>query len=175
MIAWFERICAAYGALLRFLGLLAGLVTFAMMWLIVANALSRKLFNAPFEGTLEITETMLPVVVFLSLAFTQLRRGHIRVVLLVRHLPRTVQRALFVLALLVGSLLFAWAAVGAWDFAAQSWRIGETEWGAIRFPLYPTKFVVFAGVLLLSIQLLLDSVLQALVAAGAGDGEERLE
>ncbi|MBI4182809.1 MAG: TRAP transporter small permease subunit [Proteobacteria bacterium] len=175
MIAGFERVYAAYGMFLRVLGVAAGFVTFAMMWLIVANALSRKLLNLPLEGTLEITETLLPIIVFFSLAFTQFRRGHIRVVLLTRHLPRAAQRALFVIGLLIGSLLFAWAAVGTWDFAAQSWAVGETEWGAIRFPLYPTKFIVFVGVLVLSLQLLLDSIRQALIATGSLAGDEGLE
>src|SRR5690606_9894380 len=81
MAQGFERLYRAYVRLLSWLGILCGLITFAIMWLIDANALMRKLFNTPVPGAFELTEAGLVLIVFLSLAYTQSRRGHIRVTL----------------------------------------------------------------------------------------------
>ena len=106
-----------------------------------------------------MTESLLTVVVFLSLALTQFRNRHVRVVLLTRRLPVNLQRMAFVTASALGTAFFAWCAYAAWGFAMQSYAMNEQEWGAVRFPLYPVKFIVFAGVLLLAIQFLLNTLL----------------
>lgn len=148
----------AYGRLLHFSGVVAGCVAFLMMVLVVANTVLRFFFNAPIVGTLEITESMLTVMIFLSLALTQFEGGHIHVVLLTDRFPAPLRRASRFVAMLLGFLFFAWCSYAAWGFAMKSWAIDEHEWGAISFPLYPVKFVVFAGLLLLTFQFLLDAL-----------------
>jgi TRAP-type C4-dicarboxylate transport system permease small subunit len=154
----FQQIRDAYGRLLRVCGLIAGLIAFATMALVVANALMRKLFNRPLEGTLEIVEAMLPLLIFLAIAFTQLNKGHIRVILLTRHLPDAVQHWLHVATLLIGCAFFVWAFWASWGHAMESWEIAENAWGAIRFPIWPVKFAVSIGIALLAIQFLLDAI-----------------
>ncbi len=147
----------AYAALLRFCGLIAGIVTFLMMMPVVSNAVLRYVANSPIDGALEITEAMLCVLIFLSLALTQYEGGHIHVTLLVKRLQPGTRKVLALSAMLLGFAFFAWCSVATWQFAMKSFAIGEQEWGAIQFPIYPIKFVVFAGLLLLSIQFLLDA------------------
>lgn len=170
----FERFYRGYGRFLALLGAFSGLITFAVMWLIVANALMRKSFNQPIQGTYEITESALVLLVFLSLAYTQFQRGHIRVTLLSRHLPMRHQHRLYMAVLAIGCLFFAWCAYASFGDAVQSYKLGEQEWGLLRFPLWPMKISIFAGVLLLSLQYLLDAIRQAFVAAGqlAAVGDE---
>ncbi|KAA2314939.1 TRAP transporter small permease [Pseudooceanicola sediminis] len=158
-----EQIRRGYGVFLRFCGLIAGVLTFVVMCLVVANALLRFLVNAPIAGTLELTESALPLIIFLSLALTQWQGGHIKVVLLTQHLPAGGQRAFKALAMLLGALLFAWAAYAGFLMALKSWSYGELERGAIRFPIWPIKFAVFFGLSMLSLQFLIDALL---VAAG---------
>ena len=61
----FERFYRAYGSLLRAMGFISSIATFAMMLLVVCNVGSRYLLNKPITGTLEITESLLVVVIFL--------------------------------------------------------------------------------------------------------------
>lgn len=136
----------------------AGALLFALMWLICVNAFSRKLFNAPVVGTLEITEAVLPFVILLPMAFTQFRRGHIRVTLLTRHFPSGMRRILHVAAVVIGGLFFFWVAWATGGFALRAWNVGETAWGLIRIPLWPTKGVISLGALLLSGQFFLDAL-----------------
>jgi len=154
----FERLYNGYGRFLRSLGVVAGLITFGIMWLIVANSLMRKVFNHPIQGTYEITESCLVLLVFLSIAYTQSRRGHIRVTLVTRHLPMSIQHKLYIAVLFSASLFFAWCSYAAWGDALRSYRLDEQEWGLIRFPLWPVKGALFVGVVLLSLQYLLDAI-----------------
>jgi TRAP-type C4-dicarboxylate transport system permease small subunit len=154
----FRRLYDGYGRLLSLCGLIAGIAAFGLMLLIVANALMRKILNQPIEGTLEIAEAAMPVIVFGAIAFTQLRRGHIRVILVTRHLPSAPRHWLLVATFLTAAGFFAWATWATWGFAMASYRIDETAWGAIRFPIWPTKFVVSIGVGLLAVQFLLDGI-----------------
>src|SRR5690606_41322231 len=107
MAQGFERLYRAYVRLLTWLGILCGLITFAIMWLIDANALMRKLFNTPVPGAFELTEAGLVLIVFLSLAYTQSRRCHIRLTLLTRLLPICLLHVIYTSRLTVGAPTFA--------------------------------------------------------------------
>lgn len=161
----FERICQTYGRFLRGCGFVAGYTTFAMMLLVVANAASRFLFNAPVQGALEITETMLTVLVFLSLALTQYEGGHIKVTVVLQHLPTILQKPLRLFVLALGCVFFAWCAQAGWDYAMKSLAINEQQWGSVRYPLYPVKFVIFFGLAMLAIQFALDFLRELLGSA----------
>ena len=154
----FRSLHDAYGRLLFGSGIVAGVATFLMMVLVVANVALRFLLNAPISGTLEMTESMLTVLVFLSLALTQHEGGHIHVVLVTKRMPRAAQRLARLLAMLLGLAFFAWCTYAAWGFAMRSLRINEHERGAVSFPIYPIKFVVVLGLFLLTTQFALDTV-----------------
>jgi TRAP-type C4-dicarboxylate transport system permease small subunit len=165
----FERLYRGYGHLLRGFGVVASIATFVMMVLVVANVGGRYLLNAPLTGTLEFTESLLVLIIFLSLALTQYDGGHIRVTLATRRLPKPWARALTVICMLCGAAFFAWCAYAAWKFAYQSWSFDEQEWGTVVFPLWPVKFIVFLGILLLAVQFLLDAIAETMIPIAADD------
>ena len=129
-----------------------------MMILVVANVLGRYLFNAPITGAFEVTESLLVIIIMLGLALTQYHDGHIRVTILTRRLPHALARFAKICSLMLGAVFFVWCAYASWKFAYQSYSFNEQEWGAVTFPLYPFKFVVFVGVVLLTIQFVLDTI-----------------
>ncbi len=154
----FHRLCRAYGRLLHAFGLASAVSTFLMLVLVVANVIGRYLFNAPITGAFEITESLLVVVIMLGLALTQYHDGHIRVTILTRRMSLSWARLAKIWALILGAVFFAWCAYASWKFAYESYSFDEQEWGTITFPLYPFKFVVFLGVVLLAIQFVLDAI-----------------
>ncbi|MCT4370059.1 TRAP transporter small permease subunit [Yangia mangrovi] len=170
-----ETLRRRYGAFLSLCGTVAGVLIFAVMLLVVANVVMRYAFNQPVAGTLELTESALPLIIFLSLAMTQMHGGHIKVVLLTQRLPVGLARAAKVLAMLAGCVLFAWAAYAGWVMAAKSFAIGELERGAIRFPIWPIKFAICFGLALLAIQYLLDGIWVALGGTLDDDSDEVME
>ncbi|SEL29191.1 TRAP-type C4-dicarboxylate transport system, small permease component [Roseivivax marinus] len=156
------RVRSLYGRFLKLCGLFAGLMTFAVMCLVVTNVVLRYLFNSTVPGTFELTEGALPLIIFLSLALTQFHGGHIRVVVLTQSLPEPVQRVLGIIAMLAGAVLFAWAPKAGWTAFAKSVAINEIERGSIRYPLAPVRFAIFFGMVLLTVQFLLDALTLAL-------------
>jgi TRAP-type C4-dicarboxylate transport system permease small subunit len=165
----FQRLYRAYGRLLRACGVISSVSTFVMMVLVVANVAGRYLLNKPVTGTLEFTESLLVLIIFLSVALTQYDGGHIRVTLLTRRLPKLHARALTVASMLVGAAFFGWCAYAAWKFAYQAWTFDEQEWGTVVFPLWPMKFVVFIGIAMLAIQFLLDAIAETMMHIAADD------
>ncbi len=154
----FQRFCRAYGRLLHAFGLLSAISIFVMLLLVVANVIGRYLFNAPITGAFEITESLLVVIIMLGLALTQYHDGHIRVTILTRRMPQQWAWLAKIVALLLGAVFFAWCGYASWKFAYQSYSFNEQEWGTITFPLYPFKFVVFVGIVLLAVQFVLDTI-----------------
>jgi TRAP-type C4-dicarboxylate transport system permease small subunit len=165
----FERFYRGYGAVLRAFGVVSELATFAMMLLVVANIIGRYLFNSPVTGTLEITESLLVIIIFLSVAMTQYDGGHIRVTILTRRFSPRWSRAATVFAMICGAVFFAWCAYAAWRYAVQSWSFDEHERGTIVFPLYPIKFVIFIGISMLAFQFLLDAIAETFMPIKADD------
>lgn len=163
------RIRSAYGKFLYFAAIVAGLITFGMMWLIDVNALSRKILNAPVPAGVELTQSLLTVAIMLPFGYVLLRREHVNTVFLTSRLPKYVDRWLQFFWMLVGCLVFAAVTYGTFEFALRSYAMNEQVWGAaFRFPVFPAKLAVSVGTALLSIQFLLDALL-ALIDADDGE------
>ncbi|OHZ02709.1 TRAP transporter small permease subunit [Salinicola sp. MIT1003] len=170
-----ERFSALYARFLYFSGLAAGAVVFLMMVLIVVNILARFLFNSPIAGTLEITESLLTLLIFLAIGLTQQEKKHIQVTLLFDRFGLRTRKGFRVLTYAIGFMFLVWCSTAAWEFFFQSWRIGEQEWGSIRYPLYPVKFIVFVGLFLLAIQFFFDTLLAVMTPASDASPDSRRE
>ena len=123
-----------------------------------ADALGGRLMNRPVPGAVEGATNMMAVIVFGSLAYVQRQRGHIRVELLYGNAPPRVRAALDIFNDLIVIVFFSLLAWQAWDFAMSSYQIGEAASGIVRFPLYPAKFVIFFGSILLILQMCVDLI-----------------
>lgn len=154
----FDTVYRVYAKLLMVLAVIAAFGFFAIMWLIDLNSLSRKVFNAPITGTLEITEATMVIAILMPMAYTQMRGGHIRVTLLTKHLSPRWQRHLYTFTLAVGFVFCAWATYASFNFFLRSYAVDEHAWGTVSFPIYPSKGAVALGLLLLTIQFLLQVI-----------------
>jgi TRAP-type C4-dicarboxylate transport system permease small subunit len=107
-------------------------------------------------GTLEFTESTMVLIVFGALAYAQERRAHIRVELLYGHAGPRGKSFMEVVTHVVAFVFFAliaWQGIGELRY---SWEIREATMGTIRFPLYPARFLLVLGVVLLLVRLALD-------------------
>jgi TRAP-type mannitol/chloroaromatic compound transport system permease small subunit len=155
----FLKVYDGYAKLQIIFALLAGICTFFIMLLIVANALLRKTINVPVPAAVEITQALLVAVIMLPFAYTQVRREHVNTVLFTQQMSRSTRRALHVFWLICGFLLFLAVTYGTFQYGMRSYRMGEQTWGAtIQFPVWPSKIAVSVGTLLLAIQFLLDAI-----------------
>jgi TRAP-type C4-dicarboxylate transport system permease small subunit len=152
---------------------------FIIVIYVVSDITGRYLFLNPLPGTVEITQSLLVFVIFLSLTSVMIKGRHIRVGILLDRFPPRWRAWLEILALAVGfslMLLMSWRTL---DSAIYSYEIRELPYvagGAGGFPLllYPSKFALFAGCALFSIHLFIQflSHIFARLAAKASTSKE---
>jgi TRAP-type C4-dicarboxylate transport system permease small subunit len=110
------------------------------------------------HGAKEITESTMVLIVFGALAYAQIRRAHIRVELVYSHMTPRVQAAMDVVADLAGLIFFG---VLIWQCAGEailSYQIGEEADGLLQFPLYPARWILVTGTMMLILRLMLDLI-----------------
>ena len=158
------KIYRLYGKTLWAFAILAGALTFAIMWVIDGNAILRKLVNWPLPAALEITQSLLVGAIMLPFAYTLFKREHVNTVFFTSLLTPDVRRWLHCFWAIIGFLLFAAVTYGTFQYAMRSYQMNEQIWGAtIQFPIWPSKMAVSLGTLLLAVQFLFDAICTALI------------
>src|SRR3982750_4662744 len=90
-----------------------------------ADVVGTNFFDWPVPGTLEITESTMVMIVFGALAFTQEKRGHIRVEILHGYLSARAQSLADLFTHLLALVFFVLLAWYSWGELAYSWEIKE--------------------------------------------------
>lgn len=140
--------------LTSFFDRLSWLVLFCMMLLTVSDVLCRKLLSKSILGTVEITEMMMIVTVFFSLAQTELLNGHIKVDLVLSRLTPKAQACFDLFTQLCCALLFGAITVSTLRHASGMRDSGEVTLDLLM-PVWPFVYVVALGCALLTLALLL--------------------
>lgn len=135
----------------------AGASLLGMVLLGAFDIIGTKL-DRPIPGALEATEALMVLGVFLALPYTQARRQHIAVDLVVTRLGPATRRALDIFTLLLTLFAFTLIAWRGWVLAANSVAVREYANGIIPFPVYPAKIALAVGATLMVLQVVLDLV-----------------
>lgn len=149
----FENIVARFAYALTFI---AGLSLLLMMTQTVAGVVMDNLFRMPIEGNLEIISSYhMVLVVFLPLAYVELKHEHISADLFVRLMPMKMQRIIYIFGSLVSLLFFGTLALQTLLDAVRSWQIDEVIMGSIYVSIWPSKFSLPIGFLAIALVLVL--------------------
>jgi TRAP-type C4-dicarboxylate transport system permease small subunit len=147
--------------------LIAGMLALlAAAGILSAAVFLRYFLHEPTDWQDEIAVFLLVGTTFLCGGYVQERRGHVGIEALVGLLPPAVNR---VRAILVDAVSLAFCAFFSWKsytLFMEAYREGQTTSSAWAPPLAIPYGLMFAGMLLLSLQLLLQ-VLRALGATKA--------
>lgn len=140
------------------LAAIAAAAVLLMLGQTVLDVAMANLAGRPIPGNLEIISLYhMVVLVFLPLAFVEMRHEHIAVDLVVRLMPRPAQRAVLVSSYLVSAVFFAVLFYQTLLDALASWRLGEITMGAIYVTVWPAKFALPAGFLAILLMVLLHA------------------
>ena len=142
----------------RVAGLFGMLMLFVMGLLVVADITSRELANKSLPGVTEIVYLGIVAVVFLSFAYTEEMRAHVKIEIFSDRLPPKGRAVVDILTWLVGASLMCLLAWLAGIEAIESLEVREYVPSAIRVPIYPVKFAVCIGFGLLGLQFLVNLV-----------------
>ena len=174
-----RRTLAALDALFALAHALACLAIAALAGMIVLQVGARTLdavlsaLGLPITGFIvpslaEIAGFLFVAGTFLALAST-LREGvHIRVTLLLDHVPDALARVLRVAAGLLGTALFAFAAWHAYELTADSVRFNDVSYGIIAIPLAVPQAAMTAGLVAFALAMLAEAV-RAATGGSAGE------
>lgn len=133
----------------------AGAAILAIMMLLIAAAVTARLFGSAIPGEIELIELTMGTVVMLGLAYTEKQQGHISVGLLVDRWPARWQAGADLLAV---ALIFCTCAVIGWVTLKVGIEYATTyplSTDYLSIPLWPFKMIVGFGFWVWGLQALL--------------------
>ena len=143
----------------RRLALVGGFILLAASIVTVADALLRKVFSRPIQGTFEATELLLAVIIFFALPYTGLTDAHAVLDLTVNRFPKRAQDVIIGLNGLFCAVVLGVVAYEMGLLAAEYGRTARTSI-TMRIPVYPFILPAVAAGWLAS----LGFIIQALAA-----------
>jgi TRAP-type C4-dicarboxylate transport system permease small subunit len=129
---------------------------FFMIIISIADVFSRHLLGQAIAGVFELSEVLMVLVVFLGLGAAQKEGSHIRAELVISHFSGRVRNGLDLFAHVLGFLFWAILFTQCAAKALESWSTGEYKEGLMKFPIWPARWAIAVGLLLICLQLLLD-------------------
>ena len=146
-----EKISNALNQILLWI---AGLFLIAMIAITGANIVSR-LFGLPIRGTFELMGYFGAVVTAFALGYTQIKRGHIAVDIVVLRFSEKTQRILHTVNHFICMAFFVIVAWQVSKYATTLWETGEvTE--TLQIVYYPFTYAVALGCLILAVTFFVD-------------------
>ncbi|MBW2038461.1 MAG: TRAP transporter small permease subunit [Deltaproteobacteria bacterium] len=151
MVNYLEKISTFLNQLLLWVG---GITLVGMILLTCSNIFLRVVW-IPIRGTFELMGFFGAIVAGFALGYTQIKRGHIAVDILVNQFPQKTQAILNSINYFICMIFFAIAAWQIAKWATILWRTGEiTE--TLRIIYFPFTYGLALGCAVLSLVLLTD-------------------
>ncbi|MGD9280755.1 MAG: TRAP transporter small permease [Desulfobacterales bacterium] len=132
----------------------SGLCLAAMILMTCANIFLRIVW-IPLKGTYELMGYFGALVTAFALGYTQMKKGHIAVDVLVTLFNPKAQKLLQAASCLICTIFFSIAGWQIYQYATILWKTGEvTE--TLRIAYYPFAYGVACGCLLLALVMLIE-------------------
>jgi TRAP-type C4-dicarboxylate transport system permease small subunit len=133
---------------------IASVTLVLMMLLTVTDVFLRKVFSQSILGTVEVTEFLLVLVIFFTLADTEVLNGHVKVDLVMSRAGKRVQGMVdmitqFICFLLCG--LITWSTLVYSEQMRTSGEVSQDLW----VPVYPFIYIVAMGCAVLALTVLI--------------------
>ena len=128
----------------QYMSKVASVALFLMMLLTTTDVVGRKLFSHSVSGAVELTEFMLVILIFFSLAWTEAKNGHVRVDLVMGQFSNRTRAVVDMVTQLAGSMLCAlitWSTLIYAERMKASGEVSQDLW----IPIYPFVYVVAVG------------------------------
>ena len=139
----------------RWLNWIAGGALVTIMLITVVNMILRAVY-VPLAGLAEGVGFLAAIVVAFALGYTQIRRGHVAIDIVVSRFSPRAQAIIDSIIYFMSMVLFGLIAWQVTRLAGHHWEIGSTAvslWNIVFFPLI---YVVALGCALLCLVLLVD-------------------
>jgi TRAP-type C4-dicarboxylate transport system permease small subunit len=118
-----------------------------------ADVFMRYVFNSPIQGQLELSELMLPLIVFLALSYTQATHGNIGMDLVLDALPPKPRHYATMAALLISIFICSVLAYFSAKNALQLWRYDDVTMTPPYVNTWPSAAAIPLGFFLVSVRI----------------------
>lgn len=151
-------LACAFDACLKAFNVSATLLVLGLMVLICADVIGRGVFGAPIVGVPEIVSAVVPIMLWLQVAYTLRIGQHVRASIGLRLMGPGAARWVLVANAVAGLLLFGIIGYYAWGEFRLTWESGSWEGGgAVRIPDWPVWLAVALGATCTGIQFVRDT------------------
>ena len=121
--------------------------------IVVIEIVLRKFFNSPTSWSFEVSKQAYGFYFMICATYTLKYDGHVGIDVLSQKFSKKTRNLVDIISYLLFFfpfcfLLFYYGSL----FAAKSWKMLETGWGAFAIPMYPIKTVIPVAALLLFLQ-----------------------
>jgi TRAP-type C4-dicarboxylate transport system permease small subunit len=142
----------------KILDYISWLTLFAMMMITISDVFLRKFTNTSILGTVELTEFMMVIVVFCSLAQCEVDDGHIRVDLIMNKFNSKIQGYVDSITQILSTILFILMSTSIYHHAVSMKASGEITMD-LGIPLYPFIYIAFLGCIVMSLVLFCKTII----------------
>ncbi len=133
-------------------GRITSYLVYVGIFVLAFEVVARYFFNAPTVWAHGYSQRIFGTYFVLIGAYTLLKGGHVRVDVLYNHLGA---RGKTILDMLNYLILLVWSIVltkEAWTFFAGSFQMREVDEMVLAHPIYPVKFFMVVGMILIALQ-----------------------
>jgi TRAP-type C4-dicarboxylate transport system permease small subunit len=125
-----------------------------MVLIMVINIILRPLGHA-ILGTYEAVQLLIVIAVAFALGYAAIEKVHVNMDMIIVHLPKSVQRILFIITTILA--LGVWAGITwyGFNFAIEETLISEHT-SIMEWPIYPLRFVFSIGAGIMCLVLILQ-------------------
>lgn len=154
-------------AITAFIGRHVKWVILAAILVSAGNAILRKAFDLSSNAWLELQWLLFGAAFMLAAAYTLQKNAHVRIDVVSTRLSKRTRDVIellgHILMLAPVSFILLWL---SWPYFLDSFTGGEVSSNAGGLPVWPAKFLIFAGMLLLCLQMLSEVIKRSAVLAG---------
>lgn len=137
----------------------SGLFLILMITHITIDVVLRFFFHIALHGTLEVVSFYYMVcIVFLPLAFVELKQEHISVDVLVNHFPPNIRLALYLTSCLLGVIYFSMLGYQSLLDAIKATQSQETAMANFTFYLWPSRWALPVGFFAMDLAILANAM-----------------
>ncbi|WP_147102945.1 TRAP transporter small permease [Nesterenkonia populi] len=140
----------------RVLAVLSAGAIVVMVVAIACDVIVRNTTGASVRGMLELAETSLVISVFFGLAWAGVKGEHVCVTLLVDRFHEAATRLVQIVVWALSTVFISWLLYATVLRAIDSTTMREERFGLVRWPIYPMRWVIVAGLVALLLVALLN-------------------
>lgn len=122
--------------------------------LVVTDVCLRRFFNAPFQGTHELSNLAFSMIVFLPLAWCALKDSHVQLNLVVKRFPKTMQLSIRVVMMFITVVILG---LMSWQILVQGTKLqaANRETALLEIPMHPFLYLASFGSIMLTLAFLI--------------------